>query len=74
MGVAADKGAMELIGTDIAAFCDDLVKDSPTYADIYQESVNKRKLASEGIAPPAPNRRTRPASDHRTGQTPTLPT
>lgn len=40
-GVAADKGVTELIGTDIAAFCDDLVKDSRTYADIYQESVGK---------------------------------
>lgn len=40
-GVGADKGVTELIGTDIAAFCDDLVKDSRTYADIYQESVGK---------------------------------
>ncbi|WP_433522627.1 DUF1048 domain-containing protein [Nocardia pseudovaccinii] len=40
-GVAADKGVMELIGDDVAAFCDDLIKDSPTYAAIYQESVRK---------------------------------
>lgn len=40
-GVAADKGVMELIGDDVAAFCDDLIKDSRTYADIYQESVSK---------------------------------
>lgn len=40
-GVAADKGVMELIGDDVAAFCDDLIKDSRTYADIYQESVGK---------------------------------
>jgi DNA-binding ferritin-like protein (Dps family) len=40
-GVAANKGVMELIGNDVAAFCDDLVKDSRTYADIYQESVSK---------------------------------
>jgi DNA-binding ferritin-like protein (Dps family) len=38
-GVAAGKGVLELIGTDVAAFCDDLVKDSPTYADLYQESL-----------------------------------
>ena len=38
-GVAAGKGVLELIGNDVAAFCDDLVKDSRTYADIYQESV-----------------------------------
>lgn len=40
-GVAVDKGVMELIGDDVAAFCDDLIKDSRTYADIYQESVSK---------------------------------
>jgi len=39
-GVAADKGVLELIGNDVAAFCDDLVKDSRTYADIYQESIS----------------------------------
>ncbi|MFC7642260.1 DUF1048 domain-containing protein [Streptosporangium lutulentum] len=38
-GVAA-KGVLELIGDDVAAFCDDLVKDSRTYADIYQESIS----------------------------------
>ncbi|GHC83558.1 DUF1048 domain-containing protein [Streptomyces flavofungini] len=37
-GVAADKGVLELIGTDVAAFCDGLIKDSPTYADVHQES------------------------------------
>ncbi|HEU5473451.1 MAG TPA: DUF1048 domain-containing protein [Actinophytocola sp.] len=39
-GVAAGKGVLELIGDDVAAFCDDLVKDSRTYADIYQESIS----------------------------------
>jgi PadR family transcriptional regulator, regulatory protein PadR len=39
-GVAAGKGVLELIGNDVAAFCDDLVKDSRTYADTYQESVS----------------------------------
>ncbi|GAB3007277.1 DUF1048 domain-containing protein [Saccharothrix stipae] len=38
-GAAAGKGVLELIGDDVAAFCDDLVKDSRTYADLYQESV-----------------------------------
>ncbi|MCX4580122.1 DUF1048 domain-containing protein [Streptomyces sp. NBC_01571] len=38
-GVAAGKGVLALIGTDVAAFCDDLIKDSPTYADAYQESI-----------------------------------
>ncbi len=40
-GVAAGKGVLELIGTDVAAFCDDLIKDSRTYAELYQESVAK---------------------------------
>lgn len=38
-GAATGKGVLELIGTDVAAFCDGLVKDSPTYADGYRESV-----------------------------------
>ncbi|HEY4458449.1 MAG TPA: DUF1048 domain-containing protein [Pseudonocardiaceae bacterium] len=41
-GVAAGKGVLELIGEDVAAFCDDLIKDMRTYADIYQESVSKK--------------------------------
>ena len=40
-GVAAGKGVLELIGNDVAAFCDDLIKDSRTYADIYQESIGE---------------------------------
>jgi DNA-binding ferritin-like protein (Dps family) len=39
-GVVAGKGVLELIGDDVAAFCDDLIKDSRTYADIYQESIS----------------------------------
>lgn len=46
-GVAAGKGVLELIGDDVAAFCDDLIKDSQTHADIYQESVAARKSARE---------------------------
>ena len=41
-GVAAGKGVLELIGNDVAAFCDDLIKDSRTYADIYQESISRK--------------------------------
>ncbi|MBL4937843.1 DUF1048 domain-containing protein [Clostridium sp. YIM B02515] len=40
-GAALEKGVLEVTGTDVAAFCDDLIKDSKTYADIYQESVNQ---------------------------------
>ncbi|GAB4057107.1 DUF1048 domain-containing protein [Catellatospora paridis] len=39
-GAADGKGVLELIGTDVAAFCDDLIKDSRTYADVYQESIS----------------------------------
>ena len=38
-GVALRKGVLEVTGRDVAAFCDDLIKDSKTYADIYQTSV-----------------------------------
>ena len=38
-GVALGKGVLEVTGRDVAAFCDDLIKDSKTYADIYQASV-----------------------------------
>jgi hypothetical protein len=36
-GVAAGKGVLEFIGNDVAAFCDELVKDSRTCADNYQD-------------------------------------
>jgi DNA-binding ferritin-like protein (Dps family) len=39
-GVAAGKGVLELTGNDVAAFCDDLVKDSRTCADTYPESIS----------------------------------
>jgi DNA-binding ferritin-like protein (Dps family) len=41
-GVAAGTGVLELIGNDIAAFSDDLVKDSCTYADTYRESLSRK--------------------------------
>ncbi|KUO64010.1 MAG: hypothetical protein APF84_16565 [Gracilibacter sp. BRH_c7a] len=40
-GVASGKGVLEVTGSDVASFCDDLIKDSKTYADIYQESVDQ---------------------------------
>ncbi len=40
-GAALGKGVLEVTGNDVAAFCDDLIKDSVTYADICQESVNQ---------------------------------
>jgi DNA-binding ferritin-like protein (Dps family) len=40
-GAASGKGVLEVTGSDVAAFCDGLIKDSKTYADDYQESVNR---------------------------------
>ncbi|MDF2587928.1 MAG: hypothetical protein K0S41_1769 [Anaerocolumna sp.] len=40
-GTTLGKGVLEVTGSDVAAFCDDLIKDSKTYADLYQESVNQ---------------------------------
>lgn len=40
-GAANGKGALEVTGNDAAAFCDELIKDSKTYTDIYQEAANK---------------------------------
>jgi len=40
-GAASGKGVLEVTGSDVAAFCDNLIKDSKTYADIYQESIGQ---------------------------------
>jgi DNA-binding ferritin-like protein (Dps family) len=39
-GAAAGKGVLELIGPDVAAFCDDLIRDSPAHADIHRGSIS----------------------------------
>ncbi|WP_226666221.1 DUF1048 domain-containing protein [Metabacillus litoralis] len=41
-GAAAGKDVLQVTGTDVAAFCDALIEDSPTYADLYQNSVNEK--------------------------------
>jgi len=46
-GAATGKGVVELIGTDVAAFTDDLIKDSRTYADAYQESLGGKPGTDE---------------------------
>lgn len=46
-GAAAGKGVLQLIGDDVAAFCDDLIKDSRTYADVYQESLSAKSRTAE---------------------------
>ena len=47
-GVAAGTGVVQLIGTDVAAFADDLVKESRTYSDGYHESINRMPGANPG--------------------------
>lgn len=42
-GAALGKGVLEVTGHDVAAFCDELIKDSKTYADLYQQSVSSNK-------------------------------
>lgn len=34
-GISRGKGVLEITGKDVAAFCDDLLKDSITYSDNY---------------------------------------
>lgn len=41
-GAALGKGVLEVTGSDVAAFCDNLIKDSKTNADTYQESVDQK--------------------------------
>ncbi|MET8852305.1 DUF1048 domain-containing protein [Amycolatopsis sp. NPDC004625] len=48
---ATGRGVLEVIGEDVAAFCDDLIKDSPTYADVYQESVAGGEGPESGVKP-----------------------
>lgn len=40
-GASLGKGVLEVTGRDVAAFCDELIKDSKTYTDIYEDSVNQ---------------------------------
>ena len=39
-GASLGKNVLEVTGKDVAAFCDELIKDSKTYADLYQESAD----------------------------------
>ncbi|WP_342565587.1 DUF1048 domain-containing protein [Paenibacillus sp. FSL R7-0345] len=41
-GAASGKGVLEVTGNDVAAFCDELIKDSQTYEDLYQEAVDQK--------------------------------
>ncbi|RKT53634.1 DUF1048 domain-containing protein [Saccharothrix australiensis] len=46
-GAASGKGVLDLIGDDVAAFCDGLIKDSRTYSDVYQESVAEKSREAD---------------------------
>jgi DNA-binding ferritin-like protein (Dps family) len=46
-GAAADQGVLELIGNEVAAFCDDLISGSRTYADVYQDSISGKTGTAE---------------------------
>ena len=48
-GVASGKSVLEVTGSDVAAFCDDLIKGLKTYADIYQESLETPGSKGRGI-------------------------
>lgn len=43
-GAASGKDVLEVTGSDVAAFCDELVKDSKTYAEVYLESYTKNNV------------------------------
>lgn len=40
-GAADGKKVTDLTGEDVAAFCDELVKDTKTWKDKYREKLNK---------------------------------
>ena len=46
-GAARGTGVSELLGSDVAAFCDDLIGDSPTFADAYQEAIRDTPAAAD---------------------------
>jgi DNA-binding ferritin-like protein (Dps family) len=41
-GAFAGKGVLEVTGPDVAAFCDSLIENSKTYAELYQESITQK--------------------------------
>lgn len=41
-GAAMGKNVLNVTGSNVADFCDDLIKDSKTYFDSYQESVDQK--------------------------------
>ena len=50
-GATNGKDVLNVTGKDVAAFCDDLIKDSKTYYDLYKESVDQKvsKAMKKGL-------------------------
>jgi DNA-binding ferritin-like protein (Dps family) len=44
---AAGTGVRELLGYDVAAFCDGLIEGSPTYAELFQQSISGERGTPE---------------------------
>lgn len=40
-GAANGRGALEITGSDVAAFCDELVEGQRTYADKWRKELNR---------------------------------
>ncbi|PKM70280.1 MAG: hypothetical protein CVU93_02890 [Firmicutes bacterium HGW-Firmicutes-18] len=40
-GAVMGKGVLEVTGRDVATFCDNLIKNLKTYADVYQKLANQ---------------------------------
>ncbi len=41
-GAALGKAVLDVTGSDVAAFCDGLIKGSKTYAELYQETADRK--------------------------------
>lgn len=50
-GATNGKDVLNVTGKDVSAFCDDLIKDSKTYYDLYKESVDQKvsKAMKKGL-------------------------
>lgn len=40
-GASENKDVLEVTGSDVASFCDDLIKDSKTFTEVIQEAINQ---------------------------------
>lgn len=42
-GALRGQDVLKVTGKDVGKFCDELIKDSITYSEIYQEKISQRK-------------------------------